>query len=138
MVADLSFPILCLSGPTIFVRHDSERLLTCGEAALTNGYFLRLRVIDSKLDEYSVRQVKKVGNVGLLGGWRLFYASRRIRVDLTLGPPQRLSFDDVRDAVIATMNLDREFWESAGDLDEQAAEISEIASFDDLLRRFDQ
>jgi len=36
------------------------------------------------------------------------------------------------------MNADRDFWESAGDLDEQAVEIRAIDSFDDLLRRFGQ
>ena len=135
MVADLKYPVLALSGPTIFVRRDVEHLVTCGEAALANGYFSGLRLIDSELNEYSVLNVVKVGNVGLFGGWRPFYASRKIRVDLTLGIARRVSLDDAKDSVIATMNQDREFWESAGDLEDQAAEIRALDSFADLVQR---
>jgi hypothetical protein len=135
VVADLKFPVLALSGPTIFVRRDVEHLLTCGEVALTNGYFSQLQLIDSELNEYPVTGVVKVANVGLFGGWRPFYASRKIRVTLTLGTPRRISLDDAKDSVIATMNQDREFWESAGDLDEQAVEIRALDSFADLVQR---
>ena len=135
MVADLRFPVLALSGPTIFVRRDTEHLLTCGEAALTNGYFSQLRLIDSDLNEYPVLDVAKVANVGLFGGWRPFYASRKIRVNLTLGTAQRISLDDAKDSVIATMNQDREFWESAGDLEDQAVEIRALDSFAELVQR---
>ena len=135
MVADLSFPVLGLSGSSIIVYRNSEHLCTCGEEALTNGYLSRLHLIDSELLKYAVLKAAKVGHVGIFGGWHPFYASRRIRVDLTLGPARQLTLGSVQESVIDTMNMNPDFWESAGDLAEQAVEIRAIDSFDDLLRR---
>jgi len=136
VVADLRFPVLAVSESSIIVYRDPEHLCTCGEEALTNGYLSRLQLVDSELLNYAVLKAIKIGYVGIFRGWHPFYASRRVRVALTLGPARQLTLASVQQSVIDAMNKNPDFWESAGDLAEQAAEIRATESFADLLQRF--
>ena len=84
-VADLAFPVLCVS-PVHHVLHcarHADELLVCNARGLRTGFYRGLEIVDRRANRYRVQAAEKTGHAGPWWGFHLLGA-RTIRVALTL------------------------------------------------------
>lgn len=84
-VADLAFPVLCVS-PEHNVLHcarHADELLGCNARGLRTGVYRGLEIVDRRANRYRVQAAEKTGPAG---PWWVFHllGARPLRVALTL------------------------------------------------------
>jgi hypothetical protein len=89
------FPVLGLSRGHLIAFRDLDALTTCGEAGLKSGFFKDLVLLDAEGNKYKVTGTRNLGAAGPFGGFRLL-RSRKIRIDLDLAAPEKLSLEEAK------------------------------------------
>jgi hypothetical protein len=125
-----SFPVLGLSRGHLVSFRDEDSLTTCGEAGLQSGFFDDLVLIDADGYRYKVGHVEKLGPAGPFGGFRLL-RSRRIKIALDLGVPEKLTLAQTKQLVSGVLS------ESQGiDVAAVKARIEQAESFSEITGLF--
>ena len=135
-VNELAFPVLCLARDSSITVADCRTALTrCNALAFfKNRYFDNLLVIDSRGATFRVtpadyKQLSTVGHVVLC------LTNGQMDVNLQLSP-QRMSFAEVQESVLAWLDLAPEFWEASRDIKEWRDAVREAQSVSDLILLF--
>jgi hypothetical protein len=124
------FPALGLSRRHLIAFRDLDALTTCGEAGLKNGFFNDLVLLDSEGYRYKVRGTRKLGPAGPFAGFRLF-RSRKIRIDLDLAAPERLSLEEAKQWISNVLS------DSEGiDVDATREKIRQSQTYADIVNLF--
>jgi hypothetical protein len=117
----------------LFAARDMNDLQQCSSAALRNGFFNGLLLIDSRGKALDIAGAVKVRGVGRFFGFDILL-NQRIEVELVAaGPEREVDVEQVRGLVLAAFDGPQE-WRSANDFDELVAlangakTIAEIAS----------
>jgi hypothetical protein len=101
----------------VLVFDSLEALTTCTSAALSNGWFAKMRVVDSDGATFRVHSPKVLGGVGPLWGFRLL-RGRLVRVAVEVERlPGVATLAEVKKLVRKSFR-DWHGWESGGNLDE--------------------
>ena len=125
-----SFPVLGVSRGHLVSFRDEDSLTTCGEAGLRSGFFDDLVLIDADGHKYKVDRVEKLGPAGPFGGFRLL-RSRRIKIALDLGAPEKLTLAQTKQLVSGVLS------ESQGiDVAAVKARIEQAESFSEITGLF--
>ena len=135
----VKLPFLALSKPAVIeVVNKLDDILICSKGALKNGFYTNLELIDSDGYLYKVQNATKVGSVGKFWGYDLFL-DQTIKVELTItSNPQKLAFSEIKERIVRTINQDRFFWSSGGDLDEIKSRILDAKNFKSLINYFNE
>jgi hypothetical protein len=136
--SSLSYPVICLDQNGIpSVSKNALALDSCSVQALKNGYFSGLLVIEPNGSAWEVLSVEKVGGVGPLGGWRLPFFSRQVRVVLSLGRRQTLGVGTIKELLCKALDRHPDFWEEEEDLGELKQKVRNAVGFGDLVQIFE-
>jgi hypothetical protein len=113
----IEFPCLCSSQSLVLVFDSLEALTTCTSAAISNGWFAKMRVVDSVGAKFRVHSPKVLSGVGPLWGFRLL-RGRLVRVAVEIErQPGLATLDEVKKLVRQSFR-DWHGWESGGNLEE--------------------
>ncbi len=110
----IEFPAIALfRDGTTSVHENLASVQLTTRHALKHRIYDGLRIIDRKGNEYVVDSAMKIGTVGPLGGWSLFYG-QKIRVALKIEPGfVAHSLNEVKELVLAWLTK-WHGWESSG------------------------
>lgn len=93
-----------------FMLCKEETLKTSTEAALKRDQFSECFVVDSNGTKFLIEEVRKIGYVPPLWGWRLL-SSRRVKVDLKLQWDKQLSLQELKDLLLFSIDKNFEIWD---------------------------
>lgn len=117
-VNDFVFPVMCVESDFIRIESKYDSLTTTMKAAIKNGMFRDLMIIDSIGNCLQIKDAKKLYGIGFLWGYNIFL-NQKIRVELIPdGEPFNLSLDEVRAKVLKVFRGNRSFWASGGNFEE--------------------
>lgn len=131
--AALAYPVLGFSQGHVITVRDEETLTTAGKRGLKSGWFDKLYLVDADGRGYPVKKAEQSGYVPPFLGFRLF-DTRKIRVALTLGEPEDLGLDEVKERLYRVFDRDPAFWEAGvGDLEELKSQVRAARNVPELV-----
>jgi hypothetical protein len=128
----LHFPVITFSGGIIELLNNYSDLTTCKKVALRNGHYHNMKIVDSLLRKFTIRDAKKIKGVGFLRGYNIFL-EQTIEV--------KLNFDSAiidldiellkRDILNSKASFALMF--SGGNVKQSMKQIKEAYSFDEII-----
>ncbi len=132
-VSDLAFPVLAFTKYGLLIKRSAEELGTEFKAALDDGIFVDLLMVDASGKTFLIVGSKSLRGAGPLWGYSLLYG-RRLRVELALELAERQwTLEEVRSRVLKDFR-DWHGWESRDDFDELQAAVSGAESIGELAK----
>jgi hypothetical protein len=116
LVTAIEFPAIefCHRGTLIWICKDEDEYTTCSSAALRSDCFMPpLELIDSSLNLFVIRSVKRIGSVGPFWGVSFLYG-RRHRISYDLAHPVAITLQDAKERVKAAIRRNGNRWTSTG------------------------
>jgi hypothetical protein len=115
-VTAIKFPIIQFGhrGSHVDIIYDENRWTTCSSGGLKGDYFAQpLELLDSSLNLFAVRSVRRIGSIGPLWGFSFLYG-RRYRISYDLAPPVAITLHDAKEMVKAAIRKNGNRWDSTG------------------------
>jgi hypothetical protein len=131
----VTYPVLVLghnSNDELKVYRDEAAFHTCSEAALREGWYNGLEVVDSdgSLFRVEAAHFKGAGKKA----WPSLFAPRLVQVDLVIGPREQLDLATMKDLVATRIRSNRGSFEAVYvDVDHVLREISGASSAAEIL-----
>jgi hypothetical protein len=135
-VNELTFPVLCLSRDSSISVADGKTALTrCNALAFfRNRYFENLLVIDSRAAAFRVTAAAPEPLSPLrITALRLTNGAMRVTLQLS---PEPMTLAEIRESVLAWLDLAPEFWEESRDMEEWRDVVGAAQSVGDLISLF--
>jgi hypothetical protein len=131
-VNDLKFPVLVFSAQYLYVEMDALSLTTCTKAALRNGYFKGMVIVDSGGFLSKVREAKKLFGLGPFWGYNIFF-NQVIRVELMFAAePSKTTVEEVLLQVLSSFR-GRSAWRSRDDYSSLKSSIEMAPTIVDII-----
>jgi len=128
------YPIAAFSGASVLEVFKNENQLTsCRSLALKNGYYDGLKFVDSDGMLFTVSSAEKLGGIGPLWGFNIFFA-QQIRVKVVISDdPVEIRLSELIKKVFEVFQNDEYLWDSTGRLDEIKNEIGKSVSCGEVI-----
>jgi len=130
-VSELAFPVLAFSKYGLESKSSAEELRVEFKAALDDGIFANLPMVDASGRTFRVVDTKILGGAGPLWGFSLLY-SRRLRIELELGLAEnQMTLEEGRGRVLKNFRS-WHGWESRDDFDDLREAVSRAESIREI------
>lgn len=118
-----------------FIKND-EDLKKCNKRALKNRYYNNLILIDSDSNRYRILNAEQESTTGILWGFNLL-KGQQLKVRLIFDEKiEKIELSDFQDILIKTINKDKYFWDSDGNLNERLEFIKNAISTKEIISKF--
>jgi hypothetical protein len=135
----IKFPAMSFDRHSFGVLESMNDITRPSRSAVKKGFYRRVTLVDSSGNKFHVIDVKKLHT---LFEWRLGVLLELIsgnpawRVQLTFGPPSKLSLDEVRGLILSCFKGRNEYWEEMSDFEEFRDKIVAANSMEQLFAVF--
>lgn len=129
---NLNYPIIAFSSSLIHIARNESEILICSKTALNNGFYKKMKIIDSSGIVYNIQNAIKVKGYGFFGGYNIFL-NQKIEVELIFNEPQtKIDIDSFKTLLLKKIN--KSFWDSGGNYKEI---IKQVESLNDINKIID-
>jgi hypothetical protein len=137
--ASITFPALSFNQGWLSVLDSTDSLRYASRLAVKRGDYRNTLLVDSNLNSFQIASIKKIRTLfgfrfgrllAMLGG------NPRWEVELTFGPPSRLSLDEAKRLISNCFAQHEDFWEEMCDFEEFRDSIAKADSLQQVFTIF--